>query len=1035
MDYPDNLRLWQHQAEAIDTVSSFLDVQLGPRTEGRPSALINIPTGGGKTAIIGTLSHWHPGLGRVLVLAPRTAIRDQLAKELNGERGFFLRRGYRADALPKDVRVLKSARDLQAQLPEGVIFVATIQLIDDMASTPARREKYESLANGCDAVIVDEGHYEPAKSWSQTIRGLGRPTVLVTATPYRNDLKAFEIDHDAVYISRYRDLMNAHILRRLDTVEVDPNAAADPAEFAESVLRAFVAKYGVAPTAERKLIIRCRGSDMVRQIGDEIRNHQLGAGGVLCLHEKFLPDAQRPWEQRQPSDPERPDAPAIWVHQYKLLEGVDGPSFRAVAFFGVLGSARALVQQIGRVIRNPLQDQAEHALLIDHSAGLLADIWARFLAYDDQVDRENILQGLEELAMAFDQGLPPVVYVDRQFRRRLQYGAQSEEELRRSLRLPLRCHLYNTHTRYGLAQLYEATRERLLEAGFSFEVITSTEEELIVLFVKMQTSPLLAHHYFVEREVHLFLARRVGRVIAALDTSRPGLDAMAAATVGPPLARAQLARLLTLSSGTRLVEVSTRNAALGPSAVRRRSAFATSLEATPPSLDEFQFVASSLTAVDRRAQASDEPDEDSFSLRSVGFGRGRVSDAGSRATLKAWIAWTNGLIGVASDATRPAPSYLERFATPLDQPPARPRPRSVLVDLEEARTLFVTTGHANVVPNMPLEIEDVCLKCTSVRGQPMAPRSVKMIANGVRCDGSFEYLPSEGRYQLVSNDLERLYRFEDATRVGNLVNHLNADQAFVVIPDAPNTIYSEGAFYDPMLKLGATFDAQALGLDDVVLNQQALHACNSEKGDQNTATPQTWAAGSVFRWIDDNIETVLPGAELVICDDGRHESCDFLIAGRRDGRDVVVMVHAKASKKRSYVSASALHEVCSQAAKQIGTLALFGPQRPSQVDDWVGPWHGPGGEGSVDNRLRRAEGVWTGLTGPQIWDRLVGLLERQNTDREVALVLGASLNPERFFQQAGRNSTPATAVHALHLIRSTIAAVVGGGARLRILCG
>ena len=553
----------------------------------------------------------------------------------------------------------------------------------------------------------------------------------------------------------------------------------------------------------------------------------------------------------------------------------------------------------------------------------------------------------------------------------------------------------------------------------------------------MQTSPLLAHHYFVERELHLFLARRVAGIIAALDTSRPGLDSMAATTVGPPLARVQLARLLTQSSDTRFVEVNARNAALGPSAVRRRSVFAASLEATPPSLDEFQFVASSLTAVDRLAQEQlDDPDEDRFSLRSVGFGRGRVSDASSRTTLEDWIAWTDRLIGAASDATRPVPNYLERFATPLDQPPANPWPRSVLVDLEEARTLFVTAAHqVGVEPHEPLEIEDVCLRCTAVRGQPAAPRSVRLIANGVRCDGRFEYLPDERRYQLVSNELERLYRFENATRVGNLVDYLNANQAFVVVPGTRNTIYSEGAFYDPMLMLGAAFDAEALGLEDVIVNHQALNACNSEKGDRGTATPQGWAAGSVFGWIDDNIDTVLPGAELVVCDDGTHESCDFLFAGRRDGRDVVVMVHAKASRPRRYVSASALHEVCSQAAKQIGTLALFGPQTPTQVDDWVGPWNGPGGEGAVDDRLRRAAGDWAGLTGPQIWERLSSLLVRQNTDREVALVLGASLNPERFFEQAGRNRTPATAVHALHLIRSTISAMVGGGARLRILCG
>jgi hypothetical protein len=776
---------------------------------------------------------------------------------------------------------------------------------------------------------------------------------------------------------------------------------------------------------------------MVRQIGDVIRGHPLGGGGVLCLHENFTPDAERPWEQRQPSDPELPAAPAIWVHQHKLLEGVDGPSFQAVAFFGVLGSARALVQQIGRVIRNPVPGEAQQALLIDHSGGLLPDIWARFLTYDSEVTRETVLHGLDELSMAFDQRLPPVVYVDRQFRRRLQYGAQAEQELRRSLRLPLRCHLYRRRHGAGLNQLAEATRERFLEAEFPFEIVTSTEEELIILFAKLRTSPLLAHHYFVERELHLFLARQSGGVVAALDTSRPGLDQMAAATVGPPLSRHQLARLLVRSPGTRLIHVNARNTALAPSAVRRRSAFAASLEATPPSLDEFQFVASSLTAVDPIARAEPhDPEEDRFSWRSVGFGRGRVSDAGSRTTLRTWIAWTDGLIGAASDATRCGPSYLDRFAKPLDQPPERPWPRSVLIDLEEARSLFVTAPNQDgVAPNEPLQIADVCLNCRPVRHRPKAPRALTISANGVRCNGTIEYLPNEKRYQLESATLERLFRYEDAGRLGNLVDYLNANQAFVVVPGTKNCIYSESEFYDPLLKLGAAFDAESLGLSDVIDTHEELNECLSEKGGRATATPASWSPGSVFRWIDDNVDAVLPGAELVICDDGRHESCDFLLAGRRNGRNIVVMVHAKASSRRSYVSASALHEVCSQAAKQVGTLALFGPRRPNQVETWDGAWDGPAGEGVVDHRLRRADGGWAGLSGPDSWTRLSGLLERQNTEREVVLALGASLDRERFFEQAQRNRTPAKAVHALHLIRSTMSAVVGGGARLRILCG
>src|SRR5262249_30711459 len=100
-----------------------------------------------------------------------------------------------------------------------------------------------------------------------------------------------------------------------------------------------------------------------------------------------------------------------------------------------------------------------------------------------------------------------------------------------------------------------------------------------------------------------------------------------------------------------------------------------------------------------------------------------------------------------------------------------------------------------------------------------------------------------------------------------------------------------------------------------------------------------------------------------------------------------------------------------------------------------GPWDGAAQEGRVNQRRRRARGAWAGLTGEQIWHRLHSLLSRQSTDREVVLVLGASLVRDRYFAQARRRQTSANAVHATHLIRSTLSAIAGGGARLRILCG
>jgi hypothetical protein len=418
-------------------------------------------------------------------------------------------------------------------------------------------------------------------------------------------------------------------------------------------------------------------------------------------------------------------------------------------------------------------------------------------------------------------------------------------------------------------------------------------------------------------------------------------------------------------------------------------------------------------------------------MRSVGFGFGRITDASVRKSLADWNAWIGRLTAATSDASRTAPEYLDRFAKHLDQPPDEPWPRNVLLDLEEARTRFVTVGD----DPQPLDVEDVALECRAVTGKPADPRKFELVANGTDCVGTVVYDRGAARYELVSKDLERRYRYEDGTTTGNLASFLNARQAFVIVPEAFGVIYSDGSFFDPRLGLGPRFDPAALGLDEMIAVVPDLRACRSEKGARNSAVPAGWPGGSVFEWIDRSWREILPDANLVVCDDGRSESCDFLMAGSRNGRDVVVIVHAKASKKPAFVSASKLHEICGQAAKQVGTLAQFGARRPQQVGLWHQAWDGPGGEGRVDRRIRHSRGAWAGLTGPQIWDGLQAMLARQGTEREVVMVLGAALDRARLFAQARRNVPSAPAVHCIHLLRSTMAAVGGVNARLRIFCG
>ncbi|MFD0325602.1 hypothetical protein [Lysobacter gummosus] len=147
------------------------------------------------------------------------------------------------------------------------------------------------------------------------------------------------------------------------------------------------------------------------------------------------------------------------------------------------------------------------------------------------------------------------------------------------------------------------------------------------------------------------------------------------------------------------------------------------------------------------------------------------------------------------------------------------------------------------------------------------------------------------------------------------------------------------------------------------------------------------------------------------------------------------LIHAKASKKRNHIGASPLHEICSQAVKNLGTLGLFTQLKPQQVDSWRKPWEGPSGEGRVGKRVRIEKGVWKGKTGNELWQKIEVLLRSPETQREVVLVLGASLDVDRLYKEARSVSPRPNAIHSLHLLRSTLASTAAAGARLKVFCG
>lgn len=312
--------LWQSlrncQKESIRTALSYLRK---PLNEDINSCLISLPTGAGKSGVISILSH-KATQKRVLVLCHRRAVCDQLFKEINGK--FF------NDRAKNEEITLKPVFDCVNDISKNGIYVSTFQKLQTFTS-----DQLELLKQNIDLIIIDEGHAEPSPVWSTLVRGFDAHKIVITATPYRNDLFQFDITSDASYIYTFERALADNVLKDPTFISVAPDNLV-------SNIRQFLdMNEGI------KCIIKCEKfediSHYYQLLTDEFN--------VLAIHEQFMRDERENVKVSVPADIKNSSYEVI-IHQRKLDEGIDIPQAKLLVLTYTVNSGRELVQTIGRVV-------------------------------------------------------------------------------------------------------------------------------------------------------------------------------------------------------------------------------------------------------------------------------------------------------------------------------------------------------------------------------------------------------------------------------------------------------------------------------------------------------------------------------------------------------------------------------------------------------------------------------------------------------------------------------------------------------------
>jgi len=1041
---PSGLSLWGNQKEAIALGSAYLRVC--QQLDRQEAALIKMPTGSGKSGVIAVLTRSLPNVRRALVLTPREGLVQQMHADIRHR--FWANMGCTgAEAdnwsgpgvdpaliqilLPNETRTELICNE--AHNHDRTIIVGTLQALDrirtdrdrlrrkaiasrledDKLAELARLERILDLLNTFDLVVVDEGHYEPAPSWSRSVRELARPTILLSATPFRNDYKLFTVRGSFAYNFPFPKAAEARIVREVQFAELAAQDGGAPAINSStedtdqdltaadrSAIQTFASQLlQLAPSLTigrpkgSKIIVRAASWSALAALQPLLAGS--GQADAVLVHDQVRKDENRKAHPMRFVTVKRAQEAAgdatFWLHQTKLLEGIDDPTFVAVAILDDFTNDRQLIQQVGRVLRSTdaKREEAQTATVIARNAEQLARLktsWHQYLAFEiaGETSLASIIPGEAYLPEKIVPAMPGQQYVDGRFRERLPVTGSLD---RGDLLVPRRAAIFAIGPNFDETLAETETREGILARNrFVVHPVAGLPKDVWGwTFFTVGESPYLSRHFVTEWQFGVTLLVRVNDHLFVFDAEGVPFDA---GKIGVTrLDRQILVRLFGPSSAAQKVRITKLAAAsleMADRAIRTMTTSTASFEDTFTDLLDAVLLPTNVAGyVDNTA-------------RYLGLSRSKVSDASvRRVDIDEYVRWATAIDKELATVTG-GNRVFDRFAQlTMPDPEKAKQPRNILLDLQPLDDFGVFIADREGQPSTPKApaVLDLCADIDNGRFQ------VTMV-DGRKIDCSISYNAKSGRYALVSDALNAEFGqgLSASGAVMTLTERINADQAFRVLTDETDKVYMHGKWAKAR---DIVLDGRVSALD-VAIAVPALKDTFVEKGEAAWATGDDakWQKESIFgltrKYIDltgpapDAYADALREFPLILLDDDGQELADFILVS--DNK--VVLLHAKALGKDEgdeSASVTAIQEVGRQVAASLGFFLTSSPQ--IEDDRWQRDYTAnntkipPPASGSI-RVFRNSDGIADG----DLAEKVRSALRDRRIAKEVWLVAGRLLN-------------------------------------------
>ena len=972
-------RLRGCQKASVETVSKYL------RSKSEKSCLISLPTGAGKSGVICVASHSSKSK-RVLVLTHRRSVCDQLTKQLKGD--FYKKILGNETNLSNLKPVFKNLNSFEK---EGV-YCTTVQMITTLSESDL-----DFIKDRIELVIFDEGHAEPASKWSKAVRKFKCKKLIITATPYRNDLFSFDIDVKHHYIYTFKKAVeNRDILEPTFEMVAKDGLLEKIREIKSS-------------QPDSVCIIKCKEFSDVQEYFDLMKTEF----NTVAIHDQYAKSSNENTLQNLPANICDKDYEVI-IHQKKLDEGVDIPQAKILILTYPISSGRELVQTVGRVVRT-YKEYKPYIIGLSNNKNL--DLWNNFKEFDKYLSSkqtaEKFIKTLDTaiLIESYIDEFPEHSYYNSGFKKKFDFKGFNPIE---SLEIPLAsvC-FYKKNPDFNLADCLDKLYWEFNRQG----ALSKYDAELgVVTSIVFNNSRFLKDSLFFEPSLEIMVVKELDQeYIAIFDSQGRKFSKDDELGIGRAVDMDTLFKVLSETNNTtHTKQANTR--ALQKSEHRPEGiSYIGNLEAINHPATNSNYAIT--TGVFNSINIIKNTIDNSFYL---GVGSGRVSDQKKRRfSYYEFMAWLDAISDKFKMDSALQSNFVSSFAKPADSAPLG-NPSACILDF----TIFddlsfyynniehtLTNDYIYKIYDKGFCLLDVC------ELSPVLSYSTKILPSAIFTLCMDKSHAEQAKIQLSFDDKNKLC-MDISDELSFYNNNELVEYEEIFNEDTVKLLYNNGITF-----LRGEFFEQRLPTENGWFNKNLMSKIIplncllkdelSEKDEANT-TKDNFGDNSIFHEIDklSNVKNddpnlsvlgsfyqYLPNVDLILCTDLGTEPADFILSSP----DKLVMAHVKCggSEKKPQSSAGAIAEVGSQATKNIEALVGQKFEEYYNQTHLNNPWK-VGNNIALDSRIRLYNEEYepnTSGTSDKLQRVLEKIRNRRNdilVQKEMWIIVGNGFSAKHF---------------------------------------